>query len=351
MSRVTVPFFISHQGCPHTCVFCDQRTISGSAGMLPDSDEITAKILAWKRSAGRRTLEVAFFGGTFTALPLTDQNSLLAPVQPFLARGEVDGVRLSTRPDSLDDTTVRRLAAQGVTTIEVGVQSMDDGVLAASGRGHCAAASAAALACIKSGGLSAGAQLVPGLPGDSLEISLKSLRRAIAAGADFVRLYPAVVLRGTELARRYLAGDYQPLDLDAGVAICKRLLHAALQAGVPVVRIGLQADPGLNPESVLAGCWHPALGQLVRSELFFDLLVQLADPYPGRSQQVTLSCHPSRVADLVGHKRKNMTRLGALGISVDCILPDQGLSCFECAVQGTENRKGNIITSLAGLYA
>jgi len=257
MSMVTVPFFISHQGCPHTCVFCDQRTISGSDGLLPDSDVIVKKIRAWKQSAVKRPLEVAFFGGTFTALPPHVQDRLLSPVQPFLANGEVTSIRLSTRPDSLDSRTVRRLAAQGVRTIEVGVQSMDDGVLSASGRGHDMSASAAALACIKAGGLSAGAQLMPGLPGDSPEISLNSLNEVITAGADFVRLYPALVLRGTELARRYLAGEYRPLTVEAGVAVCKVLLHTALRAGVKVVRIGLQADEGLNPDSVLAGCWHP----------------------------------------------------------------------------------------------
>jgi histone acetyltransferase (RNA polymerase elongator complex component) len=351
MSRVTVPFFISHQGCPQTCVFCDQRTISGSAGQLPGSVGIASKIRLWKQSAGNRSLEVAFFGGTFTALPPDIQDQLLDPVQPFLNSGEVAGVRLSTRPDSLDVPTVRRLAEKGVRTIEVGVQSMDDGVLASSGRGHDAAASEAALKCIKDCGLIAGAQLMPGLPGDTPEISLQSLKRVIAAGADFVRLYPAVVLGGTELARRYLAGDYQPLSVDEGVAVCKVLLHSALHAGVEVIRIGLQADEGLNPDSVLAGCWHPALGHLVRSELFFDLLVYLSAPRAGVSQRVTLSCHPTRVSDLVGHGRKNMRRLNALGISVDRILPDEGLSRFECAVYGVDRRKGSIISDLEGRYA
>lgn len=351
MSRVTVPFFISHQGCPHTCVFCDQRTISGSAGLLPDSEEISAKIRAWKLTAGTRPLEVAFFGGTFTALPPHVQDRLLAPVQPFLASGAITSIRISTRPDALDAHTVSRLAAQGVRTIEVGVQSMDDDVLAASGRGHDASASAAALACIKAAGLFAGAQLMPGLPGDTPAISRDSLRQVIAAGADFVRLYPALVLSGTELDRRYRAGAYQPLTVEAGVAVCKVLLHTALLADIPVVRIGLQADEGLNPDSVLAGCWHPALGQLVRSELFFDLLVRLAASGSGVSRRLILSCHPSRVSDLVGHERKNVTRLGSLGISVDRILPDVSLSGFECGVFGAEYRKGNIITDLVGRYA
>jgi histone acetyltransferase (RNA polymerase elongator complex component) len=276
VGTVTVPFFISHQGCPHTCVFCDQRAISGSRGNLPDRQQIRAAIDSWQRSAAGRPLEVAFFGGSFTALPEQAQDELLAPVHPFLQSGVVRSIRVSTRPDSLDAAVVRRLAARGVAVIEVGVQSMDDAVLALSGRGHDAAASLAALRCIRGEGLVAGAQLMPGLPGDTPAAALRSLDRVIAAGAGFVRLYPVVVLRGTELARRYQAGEYSPLDLDRGIALCKQLLHKAMLAGVEVVRIGLQAGDGLNGATVLGGCWHPALGQLVRSELYFDLLRQLA---------------------------------------------------------------------------
>jgi len=350
MNRVTVPFFISQQGCVHTCIFCDQRTISGSAGRLPDSNEILDRVRDWRRTSGSRPLEVAFFGGTFTALPLQIQQRLLAPLQPLLASGEVASIRISTRPDSIDHETVRRLAGQGVRTIEVGVQSMDDEVLETVGRGHSAAVSEAAISCIKAGGLSAGAQLMPGLPGDTPAKSLHSLKRIIAAGADFVRIYPAVVIRGTELARCYLAGEYRPLTVDDGVAVSKQLLLASLRAGVDVIRIGLQADAGLNGESVLAGCFHPALGQLVRSELFFDLLLQLVPQLvPGLPETpgLTVSCHPGRVSDLIGHNRKNVTRLAQQGFRVGRILPDPALSLFDVMVSGMNSSlRGNIIDDL-----
>lgn len=351
MSRVTLPFFISHQGCPQSCFFCDQRTISGSSGQLPGRDEIASKIRQWKQSAGDRPLEVAFFGGSFSALSPDIQERLLAPVQPFLADGTVTGIRISTRPDALDPPAIRRLADQGVRTIEVGVQSMDDRVLVASGRGHAAADSAAALGRIKAGGLSAGAQLMPGLPGDSRQSSRESLKAVIAAGADFVRIYPVLVLAGTELARRFRSGEYRPPSVDEGVAVCKVMLHAALQAGVPVIRIGLQADEGLNRDNVLAGCWHPALGQLVRSELFFDLLLRLTAPHDGVPRKISLGCHPSRVSDLAGHRRRNLTRLEALGIAVRRIEPDAGLSASQCAVLGPEKKRGCLISDLEGVYA
>jgi histone acetyltransferase (RNA polymerase elongator complex component) len=351
MSSVTVPFFISQQGCPHTCIFCDQPTISGSAGRLPDRDQILARIRAWQSSSGNRPLEVAFFGGTFSALPRPVQQLLLSPLQPLLATGEVASVRISTRPDSIDRETVLWLAGQGVGTIEVGVQSMDDAVLQAAGRGHSAAASGAAISCIKECGLSAGAQLMPGLPGDTPALALESLERVISAGADFVRLYPVLVIRGTELARRYLTGEYRPLSVDEGVALCKQLLLASLRAGVDVIRIGLQADQGLNRESVLDGCLHPALGQLVRSELFFDLLLQLVSGLP-ETQGLTVSCHPGRLSDLIGQKRKNLTRLAGLGFEVARVLPDQALTPYDVMVSGFDNcTRGNVIDDLpaAGL--
>jgi histone acetyltransferase (RNA polymerase elongator complex component) len=345
MKKVTVPFFISHQGCPHTCAFCDQRTISGASGELPTAEAIHAKIRTWRRSAGERPMEVAFFGGTFTALSIAVQNQLLQPLQPLLATGEIQSVRISTRPDCIDSATVQRLVHRGVRTIEIGVQSMDDAVLEASNRGHSAAASEAALRCIKAEGVLVGAQLMPGLPGDSAARSILSLKRVIAAGADFIRIYPVVVLRGTELARRFEAGEYHPMGLEAGVQLCKVLLHESLQAGVDVIRIGLQADDGLSDTAVMAGCWHPALGQLTRSELYFDLLDKLLTDLPDGSS-LTIRCHPARVSDVAGQGRINLERLGDRTASA-VITPDSSLLKEEIAVESLNHYiKGNIVTNL-----
>lgn len=345
MNKVTVPFFISHQGCAHTCVFCDQRTISGFSGDIPSADDILAKIAAWQRTAGARPLEVAFFGGSFTAMPVEVQDHLLQPLQPLLASGEIMSVRISTRPDYIDAATVQRLAGMGITTIELGVQSMDDEVLERSVRGHSAVASDAAIRCIKAGGLSVGAQLMPGLPGDTPAKSFLTLKRVIAAGADFLRIYPVLVLRGTELARRFEAGEYVPMTLAAGVQLCKVLLHEAMLAGVPVIRIGLQADEGLNKTTVLGGCWHPSLGRLTRSELYFDLLCKLlADAPAGMS--CTIFCHPSRVSEVTGQGRSNLKRLGARMTSAQ-VKPDEGLAKEELRLDCSEQcSKGNIITDL-----
>jgi len=315
VKRVTIPFFISHQGCPYTCSFCDQRVISGSAGILPTAAGIVEKIRLWRLTSPDAALEVAFFGGSFTALPTAVQEDLLLPLQDLLASGTVSGIRISTRPDYIDAAVVSRLTRYGVTTVELGVQSLDDGVLAASGRGHDGAVCETAIRTLREGGLKVGAQLMPGLPGDTIATSLRSLRRVIAAGAEFLRLYPVVVLAGTELADRYRAGTYRPPELLEGIRTCKLLLHEALKNGIPVIRIGLQADEGLNEGSILAGCWHPALGQLVSAELYGDLLVQLLATVPA-GQPVIAICHPSRISDVIGHRRSNLQRLGERGASL-----------------------------------
>lgn len=328
MKPVTVPFFISHQGCPHTCVFCDQRVISGSSGSLPTAEQICDKIALWRSTAGKRPLEVAFFGGTFTALPEENQAELLAPLQPFIENGTINSVRISTRPDCITAAGVKWLKEMGVRTIELGVQSMDDTVLAASGRGHASVDSLNAISIIKEHRIQVGAQLMPGLPGDTPATSLVSLEQVIAAGADFIRIYPTVVLHGTELALRFAAGEFIPLSLERGVSLCKLLLQRAMQGGIPVIRIGLQADHGLDAESVLGGCWHPALGQLVRSELFDDLICHFVSP----DERVTLYCHPARLSDVVGMKRGNLQRQAERGVQMT-VIPDDSLKKEELKVQ------------------
>ncbi len=345
MTKVTVPFFISHQGCPHTCVFCDQRIISGSKGALPDAAEILEKIISWRGSAADRPVEVAFFGGSFTALSRILQQQLLSPVQPLIASGEVSNIRISTRPDCITDQTVLWLAGMGIKIIELGVQSMDDAVLLSSGRGHTAADTESAIRIVKNHGLTVGAQLMPGLPADSLEKSLYSLERVIAAGADFIRIYPVVVLSGTELAAKYHSGEYQPLTVEQGVNMCKRLLHRAMQAGVDVIRIGLQADSGLNSDNIVAGCWHPAFGQLVRSELYFDLILQLLNSLAA-TEMIDIYCHSSRISDLTGHGRKNLDRLKKQGLSVTINKKDE-LAPDEIEISTINQKiKGSIVTTL-----
>lgn len=330
--KVTVPFFICHQGCPHDCLFCNQRSISGSEGVLPTTEEITAKVLAWRATAGQVPLEVAFFGGSFTALHPSIQDALLASLSPFIISGDVTTIRVSTRPDCIDTETVRRIAEQGVGIIELGVQSMDNIILDAAGRGHSSDDSIAAIKCIKKQGLSVGAQLMPGLPGDTLTVSMASLDKVIMAGADFIRLYPVVVLSGTGLAHLYEKGKYVPPSIEDGILFCKNMLHRAVTSGVNVIRIGLQASEGLNAETIIAGCFHPALGHMVKSELFFDTLCKIFSMLDA-DVPVTILCHPNSISEVNGYKGRNLKRLISMGFR--SVTVKSGFSCSRNDVEVT----------------
>lgn len=343
--RVIVPFFISHQGCPHTCVFCDQRRISGADGALPSPEEIREKVRAYRASSGQSSVEVALYGGSFTMLPIHGQRNLLAPLQPLLDGGEVSAVRLSTRPDALGPEIIDLLREFRVSLVELGVQSMNDMVLASSGRGHTAQDTERAFERLHGAGIAVGAQLMPGLPGGTPSEAIHSLRRVLALEPSCLRIYPTVVVAGTELAERYRRREYLPLSMDEAVALGVRLLHAALRAGVPVIRMGLQATDLLSgPGGIVAGPWHPAFRDLVESELMFDLLRQLTCSKTGPA---TVAAHPSRISALTGQNRSTLTRLDNQGIVLEKVFPDPTLTTHELAVTiAGITRKGNLVTDL-----
>jgi histone acetyltransferase (RNA polymerase elongator complex component) len=343
-----VPFFISHRGCPHQCVFCDQVKIAGSGGEFPTEAEMLDKIAAYRRSGRRSSVEVAFYGGTFTALPSAVQEKLLHPLGPLIAAGEVESIRVSTRPDAVNDKTARFLKGMGVKAVELGVQSMADDVLALSGRGHTAADVDRACSILREAGIAVGVQLMPGLPGDTPEKSLDSFMRVVALRPDFLRVYPTLVIAGTPLATLYENGSYQPLDLDAAVRLCKIMLHRAWQAGIPMIRMGLQPTAELETAgTVLSGPYHPAFRYLVEAELCFDLLVRMTRGIaPG--SQLEVSCAPAMVSSLVGHRRGNVERLGRLyGLMLSGVRGDPALSPFEMIVERAgEVRRGDLIADL-----
>jgi len=326
LKRTVVPFFLSHLGCPHACVFCDQLKISGAAGRIPETHEILDKIERYRLTSPGRELEVAFYGGTFTALPREEQLGLLAPLKPLVDDGRLDAVRLSTRPDAVDPETVGFLRKMGVSTVELGVQSLDDGVLALSGRGHTADDARRAVAWLKEGGFSVGVQLMTGLPGDSAARSLASLREALALAPSFLRIYPTVVIAGTELARLYREGVYTPQTLPEAVELCADMLLAARRAGVPVIRLGLQPTDELAAEGViLAGPQHPAFGQLVESELCFRLMSRLAEGLP-KGAAVTFAVPSGKLSDAIGQGRENLKKLSDRhGVRVEKVREDASL--------------------------
>ncbi len=332
-----IPIFIAHQGCPHQCLFCNQRSITGAPEGMVGAREVEETIrtqLAWPRRHPEAPVQVAFYGGSFTGLPIERQRELLGAAQPFLASGKVRELRLSTRPDYVTPEIAGFLREHGVGIVELGAQSLDDRVLAASGRGHTAAQVRTAVACLKAAGIKVGLQLMLGLPGDSTATALASGRAAAALGPDMVRLYPCLVISGSPLAEFYRQGRYQPLSLSRAVVLAGRLWSIFNEHGISVVRMGLQPSASLE-ETMLAGPYHPAFGELVLSRLFFNQVrAELSARPPQQSHRLCLAKADESIYR--GKGNANVKRLVALGL----------LEGVETVFSASQPRQTVILTSM-----
>ncbi len=294
------PFFIPHGGCPHSCRFCCQKTVSGQV-QAPSPRQIAEGLDEMLPSQGDG--EVAFYGGSFTLLEPALQQQYLRQVAPYISAGRVSGVRVSTRPDAVDGETAGNLVDGGVKTVELGCQSFCPDVLAACGRGHAPTDIEEAVQALRFRSLGVGLQLMPGLPQGGRKEALYSLRRALSLEPDFIRIYPTVVLRNTLLEADYYRGDYKPLGLEEAVAICAEMLWHCHRAQVPVIRLGLQATEALERNgAVVAGPYHPAFGALVRSRIWRQALSSMVAL--ARCSEVRV--HPADLSDVLGHRRDNL---------------------------------------------
>lgn len=278
MKHYVIPIFVPHLGCPHDCVFCDQQKITslprakGQSVTGRDVERIAGEYLRSFRDEGA-SVEIAFFGGTFTGIPRDIQADLLHSAQKFLRRGEIAHIRCSTRPDCIDASGLEFVKSYGMDIIELGVQSLDDDVLLKSGRGHSAASVQAASRLILGHGLTLGHQLMLGLPGDSPDKDLESARRSIEMKPHMVRLYPALVVKGTPMEAMYSRGEYAPYSLDLAIETCAQIMELYESAGIKVIRAGLQATEEFRPGRALtAGPYHPAFKELVISHRFWHKL-------------------------------------------------------------------------------
>lgn len=303
-----IPVFVPHLGCPHQCVFCDQRRISGSTrGVTAETVKNAIKAAAALPRCGAKR-QLAFYGGSFTAIPLALQEELLAAGAEAIARGEIDAIRLSTRPDAVDGEVLERLKRFGVETVELGAQSMDDGVLRLSGRGHTARDVERAAAAVKAAGFRLILQMMTGLPGSSDEKDLETARRLLALRPDGVRIYPTVIVRGTELWDRWQRGEYREHTVEDAVRVCARLLPLFESAGVPVIRLGLNPTEELSAGEAAGGAYHPALGELVKSRVMYDKARLLLEGTPPGSR-VTLAAAESMLSQTIGQRKENLRRL------------------------------------------
>ena len=300
--RRIIPLFIPHAGCPNACVFCDQKKITGMT--TPVTPEMVRKEIEASLSQAGSGAELAFYGGSFTAMPGQVQEGLLSAAEGYLRSGALGSVRLSTRPDAIDREVCERLKQFGVSAVELGCQSLDDQVLCLSGRGHTAKDTEQAVSLLREYGFSVILQMMTGLPGDDGRASRETAEKIISLSPDGVRIYPTVVLRGTKLEAMMAAGAYTPNTVEDAVEICAEIYQRFLEENIPVIRMGLNPTEDLSGGEAVAGAYHPALGELVLSRIYRRWAEELLRNAAG--DQVVISVHPSRVSVMVGQKRENL---------------------------------------------
>ncbi len=334
MRHCNVALFVPHVGCPHQCSFCNQRHIAGKAMTLTVKDVKAACERALQTmTVPPRQAEIAFFGGSFTAIPREYMVELLEAAYPYVKSGGFSGVRVSTRPDAISEDVLSLLGRYGVTTVELGAQSMDDEVLSRNGRGHTAAQVEIAARLIKNAGLFLGLQMMTGLPGDTDEGAWHTAQRLAALNPDCVRVYPTLVIEHTPLARQYRQGDYRPQTLDEAVALCSRLLvFFEEEQGIPVIRLGLHGESDME-DHCLAGPFHPAFREMCESRLLLERIKALLTN--GDKRNATVFVHPSRLSQAIGQKKENIRALSALGYTVR-IAADAALSRKEMRLEVIE---------------
>ncbi len=274
-NRFIIPVFVPHRGCPNDCVFCNQRKITGQKNVYDYSqiDEEIMKAVKTIDFTKSPDVEIAFYGGTFTAIDVESQETFLKIASKYVNNYKISGIRLSTRPDAIDENVLKRLKKYGVKTIELGVQSLNEDVLLKSNRGHNSEIVYESAKLIKEYGFILGIQLMIGLPGDNLEINMRTVNEVVKIKPDIARIYPTLVIKDTELARMYEKNLYKPLNVMEAVEISKEMYKVLFLNNINVIRIGLQPTENiLEGEDVVAGPFHSAFRELVVSSYIFDLI-------------------------------------------------------------------------------
>ena len=307
--HLIVPIFIPNQGCPHRCIFCEQERITSQVGGPVDGQHVKKALdrsLQTNDFSSRLNTEVAFFGGTFTRLSTGRIRELLEAVSPYIQKGLFHSIRVSTRPDALDEERLDLMKSYGVTTVELGAQSMDNNVLSISQRGHTAEDTINAVRFLRAWDFRVGIQLMPGLPGDSEEKIHSTVSKVITLKPDMVRLYPTLVIQGTELACLYREGRYRPMSLEKAVHVCIESCARLEAKDIPVIRIGLMSSPTLLQKGqIIAGPWHPAFGFLVRSGIHQKGIEQDL-PKPGEASKIKIRVPEREIPLLRGYKNRGL---------------------------------------------
>ena len=308
LRHYTIPIFVPELACPNRCVFCNQRNISGMP-CQPSDKEIHQNIA--QRIAtipDGSEVEIGFFGGNFTGIPAAEQEHLLQIVQPYLQQGLVSALRISTRPDYIDQQRLDLLKRFGVRTIELGAQSLDEEVLQLSGRCHTIEDVKYASRMILDNGFSLGLQIMIGLPGDTPEKSVQTAREIVRLGATSTRIYPTLIIKDTELETLYRDGKYVPLTLESAVALAKEIALVFELSGVKIIRLGLHPSEGLlQGHNLVAGPFHVSFAELVHTEIWNDLLKPLTET--SRKGNLSIAVAEGQLNAAVGYGGKNRDML------------------------------------------
>ena len=302
-----IPIFIPHVGCPHDCVFCNQKKIAGKVSAPTASD--VRKIIDEALFKIPNIPEVAFYGGSFTAIPRHEMTEYLSSVKPYIESGRVSGIRLSTRPDAIDEEVLRILESYGVKTIELGVQSMDEEVLKKSGRGHISADAEKSARLILNRGFSLILQMMTHLPASTREKDISTAKKIAELNPNGVRIYPTVVVSDTALCDMWKKGSYIPVTAEAAAELGAEILEIFEEKNIPVIRFGLNPTDDLSAGDALAGAYHPALGEMARSALFYKKLSSLIEKEGVKGKELNVFVARGHISVATGQKRKNIEKL------------------------------------------
>jgi radical SAM enzyme (TIGR01210 family) len=311
LKHYIIPIFVPHYGCPHQCSFCNQRSISGAQNKITSNDVKQIIEEHIRTISSDAEIEIAFYGGSFTGIPVQMQEELLKSAKEYIDQKKVLGIRVSTRPDYIDIERLDLLKKYGVKIIELGVQSMDQQVLDASLRGHTANQVREAAKLIKENGFTLGVQIMIGLPEDTLEKDIKTAKELIKLQPDIARIYPVLVIKGTRLAQLYQEGKYSPITLENAVEIGKELLKLFRKNDINVIRMGLQTSENINEKKdIVAGPFHPAYKELVESALRLDMIVEAIKKMNyTKNNGLMIEVNPAEVSITVGHNKENVNKL------------------------------------------
>ena len=310
-----IPIFVPHLGCPNDCIFCNQKSISGQQKMITKEDvKETIEFYLKNIKDKEAQKEVAFFGGSFTGIDPEKQEEFLKTAYEYIKQGKVTSIRISTRPDYIDKTVLKRLKKYKVETIELGVQSANDYILKRSNRGHTFEDVKKASKLIRWYGFKLGHQMMVGLPESTRIDEINTAKELIKLKPKMVRIYPVLVIKNTKLEKECKSGEYTPLTVTQAVETCKELVAMFNKKGIEVIRIGLQntneiTDPKIEGSEVVAGPYHPAFRQLVESGLWYDAIVEKIKKLNVKVKKVEVRVNPQDVNNVVGHKRENIQKL------------------------------------------